>query len=132
MSELHSLHPLRHLSGSHRPSPNAPNFNGHGIPNDFRHLDSLLLCRVLLSAHPPLLHNPRFSPTRLAGRAAARHIGIVHQRAQHHVVDQVTTGPERGQAVGEVGMRGSDGDADDAGVGVGDELRGAELLGEGV
>ncbi|KAM1089069.1 hypothetical protein FF1_016918 [Malus domestica] len=105
--------------------------DGHGVPNDLWHLDSLLLCRFLLSAHPSLIHNPCLSHPRLAGRTAARHTSIVHQRAQHHVVDQVTTGPERGQVVGEVGMRGSDGDVDDAGVGVGDESCVALLLGEG-
>ncbi|KAM2409691.1 hypothetical protein ACFX1X_028562 [Malus domestica] len=52
--------------------------DGHGVPNDFRHLDCLLLCKFLLSAHPSLIHNPCFSPLRLAGRTAARHTGIVH------------------------------------------------------
>ncbi|KAL6274329.1 hypothetical protein ACE6H2_025021 [Prunus campanulata] len=89
MFEFHSLHTLCHFSSSYYPPQDAPNFNGHGIPNDFWHLNSLLLCRLLLSAHPPLLHNPCFASPRLADQTIAWHIGLVYQRAFYHFNAQV-------------------------------------------
>ncbi|CAB4318516.1 unnamed protein product [Prunus armeniaca] len=132
MFEFHSLHTLCHFSSSYYPPQDAPNVNGHGIPDDFWHLNSLLLCRLLLSAHPPLLHNPCFTSPCLTDRTIAWHIGLVYQRAFYHFNAQVAPGPERGQAFGEVGMWGSDGNVDDADGSTGVELCGAELLGQGL
>lgn len=122
MLEFHSVHPLLSLSCSHNSPQNASDINGHGIPHGLFHLHALFFCGLLLSAHPLLFRNSRFTSPRLCNRATTQHFGLVYRREIQPFLAQVDKGPERGKAFGEIGMWDFDGNVSGAAGGVGIEL----------
>uniref|UniRef100_A0A6N2KYE2 Uncharacterized protein n=1 Tax=Salix viminalis TaxID=40686 RepID=A0A6N2KYE2_SALVM len=107
--EFHSFYPFLSFFSSHNSPKNASDFNGLCITCRLLHFSPLLLRGLLLPAHSLLFHYPRLSSPRLSSWAAPEHTGLVYKREQR---------PQRGQASGEIGMRGFDGDAHNAAGGV--------------
>lgn len=125
MLQLHPLYPLCNLTSSHYSPQNASNFTWFSLPNGLLHLSYLFFRGVLLSAHPPLLHNPRFTSHRLLDRPITRHTGLVYEREIQSFDAEIAAGHERGEAAGESGVWDFHGNAANAGVGLGTDLHGA-------
>jgi len=114
MLEFHSFYPFLSLYSSHSSPQNASDFTGFCVTCWLLHFSTLLLRWLLLSAHSHLFHNPCFSSPCLFSWTSLEYISLVYKREAQPCYAQIQQRPQRGQALGEIGMWGFDGDAHNA------------------
>lgn len=130
--ELHPLHPVCGFCNSHDLTEKPTNLAGLRLPARLCNLLTLILHRLLLSAHSILLHNPRLPPPRLIPRTNPRSLGALHQGKIQPGHAKVAEGRPGGEVADKGGVWGDDGNVGLAVSGVGGDLSGAQLLGEGL